>query len=67
MFMGRQSFAKAYSFTDGNGPTPKVVQSPVTDYLRRFQPMGWYWLGGYARFREAALRAVESASSIGSN
>jgi len=67
LFLGRQSFAKAYSFEDGNGPNPKVIQSPVTDYLRRFQPFGWYWLGGYAIFRQAALRGVESSSSIGAN
>ena len=35
--------------------------------LSRFQPVGWYWLGGYARFREASLRRIESASSIGAN
>jgi hypothetical protein len=39
----------------------------VVDVLQRFQPVGWYWLGGYARFREASLRRVESASSIGAN
>jgi hypothetical protein len=35
--------------------------------LMRLQPMGWYWLGGYGRFREASLRRIESASSIGAN
>lgn len=67
IFVGRQALAKAYSYTDGNGPFPKVVMSPITDRLRRFVPMGWYWLGAYGRFREAALRRVESASSIGAN
>ena len=67
LFMGRQALAKAYSTTDGNGPQPRVVQGPVTDHLRRFVPMGWYFLGGYGRFREAAIRRVESSSSIGSN
>ena len=65
--VGRQSLAKAHSYTDGNGPMPKVVPGPVTDILRRFVPLGWYWLGGYARFREAAIRRIESASSIGAN
>jgi N4-gp56 family major capsid protein len=64
---GRQSLAKAHSIVDGNGPFPRVVRGPITDTLMRFQPIGWYWLGGYARFREAALRRVESASSIGAN
>lgn len=67
IFLGRQSLAKAYSMTDGNGPDPRVGPGPVTDVLRRFVPVGWYWLGGYARFREAAIRRVESSSSIGSN
>jgi len=65
--MGRQALAKAHSIVDGNGPFPRVVRGPVVDVLSRFQPVGWYWLGGYARFREAALRRVESSSSIGSN
>lgn len=67
MFAGRQSLAKAWSIADGNGPYPRVVPGPVTDKLRRFVPVGWYWLGGYSIFRQASLRAVESASSIGSN
>lgn len=65
--MGRQALAKAHSITDGNGPLPQIVRGPVVDTLERFQPIGWYWLGGYGRFREASLRRVESASSIGAN
>jgi len=65
--MGRQALAKAYSQIDGNGVVPKVVRGPVVDSLMRFNPIGWYWLGGYGRFREASLRRVESSSSIGSN
>ena len=65
--MGRQALAKAHSIVDGNGPFPRVVRGPVVDVLSRFQPVGWYWLGGYARFREASLRRIESASSIGAN
>lgn len=65
--MGRQALAKAYSVTDGNGAVPKIVRGNVTDLLMRLQPIGWYWLGGYGRFREASLRRIESASSIGAN
>lgn len=64
---GRQALAKAHSIRDGNGPFPKVVQGPVIDSLRRFVPMGWYWLGGYAIFRQAAIRRIECASSVGTN
>jgi N4-gp56 family major capsid protein len=64
---GRQALAKAHSIVDGNGAFPRVVRGPVVDVLSRFQPVGWYWLGGYARFREASLRRIESSSSIGAN
>jgi N4-gp56 family major capsid protein len=64
---GRQALAKAHSIVDGNGAFPRVVRGPVVDVLSRFQPVGWYWLGGYARFREASLRRIESSSSIGTN
>lgn len=65
LIMGRQSLAKAHSIVDGNGPFPKVVRGPVVDSLMRFNPMGWYWLGGYGIFREAALRSINSSSSLG--
>ena len=67
LIMGRQALAKAYSAIDGNGVVPKVVRGPVVDSLLRFNPIGWYWLGGYGRFREASLRRIEGASSIGAN
>jgi N4-gp56 family major capsid protein len=67
LVMGRQSLAKAHSIVDGNGPFPRVVRGPIVDVLERFHPMGWYWFGGYGRFREASLRRIESASSIGAN
>jgi N4-gp56 family major capsid protein len=67
LIFGQQSFAKAHSYTDGNGAMPQIVASPVTDRLRRFVGIGWYWLGQYAIYRQAALRRVESSSSIGSN
>jgi len=67
LIMGRQALAKAYSAQDGNGAVPKIVRGNVTDLLMRLQPLGWYWLGGYGRFREASLRRIESASSIGAN
>lgn len=65
--MGRQALAKAYSFVDGNGPVPSVRRGPVVDSLMRFNPIGWYWLGGYGLFRQASLRRIESSSSIGVN
>lgn len=67
LFLGRQAIAKAWSRKDGNGPEPRIVLSPVLDKLRRFVAVGWYWFGAYGVFRQAALRRVESASSIGAN
>jgi N4-gp56 family major capsid protein len=67
LIVGQEALAKAHSYTDGNGPFPSVVQGPVVDKLRRNVPMGWYWLGTYGIFREACLRRIDSASSIGTN
>ena len=64
LFLGRQAIAKAHSIVDGNGDNPHIVPGPVTDYLRRFLPLGWYHLVGYGVFRQSALRRVESSSSI---
>jgi len=65
IIMGRQSLAKAYSITDGNGAFPQVRRGPVIDSLSRFNPIGWYWLGGYGIFRQAAIRLINSSSSLG--
>ena len=65
IIMGRQSLAKAHSVTDGNGAYPKVVRGPVVDSLMRFNPVGWYWLGGYGIFRQAAIRVLNTSSSLG--
>ena len=67
LFMGRQALAKAYSNSDGNGAQPRVMVSPVVDHLRRFTGLSWYHFVGYAIFRQEALRAFASASTIGTN
>lgn len=64
LFLAQQALAKAWS-KPVSGPSAQVEVSPVTDLLNRFRGIGWYWLGGYARFREACLVRVESASSLG--
>jgi len=64
---GKQALAKAHSRAAGFGSDPSVVFGPVTDTLRRFQPVGWYHLVGYSRFREASIRRIETSSSIGAN
>lgn len=67
LFMGRQALAKGFSVGGGYGEQPVMVDVPVTDALRRFEGMGWKHLVGYSVFRQAALRRLESTSSIGSN
>ena len=67
MFLGQEALAKAYSYSDGNGPMPALVAGPITDHLRRLQPFGWYWLGAYGIFRQAAIRRFAGARSIGAN
>lgn len=66
LFMGKQALAKAWS-SAVSGPTPQVVLGTVVDKLQRFVPVGWYWLGGFGRFREEAIVRYESSSSIGAN
>lgn len=61
VIVGQQALAKAVAID------PHLVQSPVVDRLRRLVNYGWYALLGYARFREAAIYRIESASSIGAN
>lgn len=46
---------------------PGLVQGPVTDYLKRLVPLGWYGYLGYGLFREEAMRLVVGASSMGAN
>jgi N4-gp56 family major capsid protein len=65
--VGRQALAEAWNPVEGNGPMPRIVEGPVTDKARRFVPIVWYWFGGFARFRPAALFAIHSSSSLGVN
>jgi N4-gp56 family major capsid protein len=67
LVMGRQALAKAHSTAGGYGANPVLVDVPITDALRRFEGMGWKHFVGYGVFRQAALRRIESASSIGAN
>lgn len=60
-FFGQEFLAKAESIP------PHMVLGPVTDKLRRFQPLGWHTYVGYDTLREASLRRVLTSSTIGSN
>lgn len=41
-----------------------VVVGPQIDRLRRFFPIGWYYHGGFAIFRQEALQVARTAASI---
>lgn len=55
--VGQQALAKAAAIE------PHLVQSPITDRLRRIVNYGWYALLGYSRFREASIYRIESSSA----
>ena len=54
IFYGAEGLARAQSMAPGYGD-PQVVVAPVVDRLKRFASVGWYWLGGVARFRAEAI------------
>lgn len=65
LFFGREAILKIWATVEGNGPTPQICEGPITDRLRRFRPIGWYWFGAYGIFRQNCLYRYETASSIG--
>jgi N4-gp56 family major capsid protein len=69
IFLGQEALAKVYPVVDEDlfGSEPQLDFSPVTDSMKRFKGVFWYWLGGFGRFRETSLFRWESASSIGAN
>ena len=56
---GREALAEAM------GQNISTVIGPEIDALRRFRTIGWYYFGGFARLREAALYRIESAATNG--
>jgi N4-gp56 family major capsid protein len=58
---GADAVAKAVSIA------PALVEGPVTDYLLRLKPLGWYGYFGYGIFRNEAMRLLIGASSMGAN
>lgn len=63
LILGNQALAKTWS-TLVSSPMPNVILGAVTDKLRRFVPVGWYWNGGYGRFREQAIRRIEVTTTM---
>jgi N4-gp56 family major capsid protein len=67
LIFGDEALAKGYSTYEGRGAQPIVILGPVTDKLKRLQPVGWHWFGKFGIFRQAALVRIESSSSLGTN
>lgn len=61
VFTGNEAMVKAYSMAPGFGSDPAVVVAPVVDRLQRFASIGWYFLGGFARFRSEAVLSGDLA------
>jgi len=56
---GREALAEAM------GQDVSTVIGPQIDALRRFHTIGWYYFGGFALLRQAALQRIESAATNG--
>lgn len=54
---GREALAEAM------GQDINTVIGPEIDALRRFRTIGWYYFGGFARLREAALYRIETSAT----
>jgi N4-gp56 family major capsid protein len=69
LIVGQQAVAMAFSQGGGytGGAMPTYVDIPVIDVLRRFEGVGWKWLGGFGVFRQAALMRIESSATTGQN
>lgn len=67
MFFGQEAMAKAHFTGGGYGENPVVVRADQPDLLKRHWPIGWKHAVAYGSFRTAAMRAVESSSSIAVN
>lgn len=58
LFAGAQAFASSFAVEPG------IVFGNQTDRLKRFRPVGWYAVGGYAIYRQDCLWRLESGASI---
>jgi N4-gp56 family major capsid protein len=63
LLFGAEAFAKTFPDVDGFGAYPEAVVSPVTDSLKRFAKIGWYWLGGYSVFRPQNVIKITHATT----
>jgi N4-gp56 family major capsid protein len=64
LVFGADALAKVYSKVPGFGPYATTVFGVPTDNLRRVMKVGYYCLGGYGILRSAAVRKINSGSSL---
>lgn len=69
VIVGEGGIGKAWGSGGGydQGANPTVVMGLPVDKLMRFHPVGWKWLGGYGILRQAAVRGIESTSTLATN
>jgi N4-gp56 family major capsid protein len=58
LIAGRQALAEAVA------EEPHTIIGTVTDPLKRYRPIGWYGVLGFARYREEALYRLETTSDF---
>lgn len=58
LFAGAQALASSFAVEPG------IVFGNQTDRLKRFRPVGWYAVGGYAIYRQDCIWRLESGASI---
>lgn len=60
----RTIFAGAQAFASSFAVEPGIVFGNQVDRLKRFRPVGWYAVGGFAIYRQDCLYRFESGVSI---
>ena len=60
----RTIFAGAQALASSFAVEPGIVFGEVVDRLKRFRPVGWYGVGGFAIYRQDCLYRLESGSSL---
>ena len=65
LIFGQEAFAEAYNPGAGYGQEPVIGATPVVDRLQRFTGVYWKHLVAKGIFRQQALYAIESVSTIG--
>lgn len=60
----RTYFLGAQALVEAQVEREHIVIGPQVDKLRRFFPIGWYYHGGFAIFRQECIQVARTSSSI---